>query len=106
MMAVLSNTFRGVHCSRCGKPVRVFTVIANREAASPSFADDSQHLVSRVFVLRCRACKGESVLFEESNVDTSFDTGCLEAVVEAIVRLTNASLFFLRLFEFPVFDKL
>jgi hypothetical protein len=78
MMAVLSNTFRGVHCSRCGKPVRVFTVIANREAASPSFADDSQHLVSRVFVLRCRACKGESVYSVNQIVDTSFDTGALK----------------------------
>jgi len=61
MMAVLSNTFRGVHCSRCGKPVRVSTVIANREKDSLPRADDSQHLVSRVFVLRCRGCEGESV---------------------------------------------
>jgi hypothetical protein len=61
MMLPLSNTFRGVHCSRCGKPVRVSTVIANRETNTPPRADDSQHLVSRVFVLRCRACEGESV---------------------------------------------
>jgi len=61
MIAALSNTFRGVHCSRCGKPVRVSTVIANRETDSPPRADNSQHLVSRVFVLRCRACEGESV---------------------------------------------
>jgi hypothetical protein len=67
MIAALSNTFRGVHCSRCGKPVRVSTVIANRETDSPPRADDSQHLVSRVFVLRCRACEGGIGLFRESN---------------------------------------
>jgi len=73
MMAPLSNTFRGVHCSRCGKPVRVSTVIANRERDSPPRADDSQHLVSRVFVLRCRACKGESVYSVNQIVDSSVD---------------------------------
>jgi len=61
MIAALSNTFRGVHCSRCGKPVRVPTAIANRETNSPPLAGDSRHLVSKVFVLRCRACEGESV---------------------------------------------
>jgi hypothetical protein len=73
MMIPLSNTFRGVHCSRCGKPVRVPIVIANREANSPPFADDSQHLVSRVFVLRCRACEGESVYSVNQIVDSSVD---------------------------------
>jgi hypothetical protein len=61
MIAALSKTFRGVHCCRCGKPVRVPTVIANRETDSGPIADDSQHLVSKVFVLRCRACERESV---------------------------------------------
>jgi hypothetical protein len=73
MMPPLSNTFRGVHCSRCGKPVRVSTVIANRETNSPLRADDSQHLVSRVFVLRCRACEGESVYSVNQIVDSSVD---------------------------------
>jgi hypothetical protein len=73
MMAALSNTFRGVHCSRCGKPVRVSTVIANRETDSPPSADDSQGLVSRVFVLRCRACEGESVYSVNQIVDSSVD---------------------------------
>jgi hypothetical protein len=75
MIAALSNTFRGVHCSRCGKPVRVPTVIANRETDSPPGADDSQHLVSRVFVLRCRACEGESVYSVNQIVDSSVDVG-------------------------------
>jgi hypothetical protein len=73
MMAALSNTFRGVHCSRCGKPVRVSTVIANRETNSPPRADDSQHLGSKVFVLRCRACEGESVYSVNQIVDSSAD---------------------------------
>ena len=61
MIAALPKTFRGVHCSRCGKPVRVPAVIANRETDSQLPADDSQHLISKVFVLRCHACERESV---------------------------------------------
>lgn len=61
MIAAPSKSFRGVRCYRCGKPVRVPNVIANREADSGPIAEGSQPLVSQVFVLRCRACEKESV---------------------------------------------
>jgi hypothetical protein len=74
MFAALSKTFRGVHCCRCGKPVRVPTAIANRETESGPIADDSRFLVSKVFVLRCRACERESVYSLGQIVTFSLDT--------------------------------
>ena len=73
MIAALSETFRGVHCCRCGKPVRVPNVIANRETDSVPIAENSQHLVSQVFVLRCRACGRESVYSVNQVVAFSLD---------------------------------
>jgi hypothetical protein len=63
MIAVLSETFRGVLCRRCEKPIRVPGKIESRRGPSAlSGRPDKQYLlVSQTFVLRCRACQKESV---------------------------------------------
>lgn len=56
--------FRGVHCRRCGKPVRVPALVVKKESASlgEHDANDTEYtLISKVFVLRCHSCRKESV---------------------------------------------
>jgi hypothetical protein len=66
---------RGVHCRRCGKPVRVPALVAKKEYASHQHHDENDveyHLVSKVFVLRCHACQKESVYAMNQIVDISY----------------------------------
>ncbi len=73
--AVAPQHFRGVLCRRCGKPVRIPEMVSKRESAShlPHESDDTQyHLVSQVFVLRCRSCQKESVYAINQIVDCAF----------------------------------
>ena len=61
---VSSESFRGVLCRHCSKPVRVPRMVMEKESESHDHNDSNQteyHLISRVFVLRCRACEKESV---------------------------------------------
>jgi hypothetical protein len=61
---VTKSNFRGVKCHHCGKPVRVPSSVMRQESASHSHHDGDDttfHLISRVFVLRCRSCEKESV---------------------------------------------
>jgi ribosomal protein S27E len=58
------SNFRGVKCHHCGKPVRVPNSVMRQESASHGRQeqnDSTFHLISRVFVLRCRSCERESV---------------------------------------------
>ncbi len=67
--------FRGVHCRRCGKPVRVPDLVTRRESAShvPHDSSDMQyHLISQVFVLRCHSCQKESIYAINQIVDFAF----------------------------------
>lgn len=62
--ATITNSFRGVLCHHCGKPVRVPNLVIRHESASHDHQtgeDATFHLISRVFVLRCRSCEKESV---------------------------------------------
>jgi len=73
--AVAPQHFRGVLCRRCGKPVRIPEMVSRRDSAShlPHDSDDNQyHLVSQVFVLRCRSCQKESVYALNQIVDCAF----------------------------------
>src|SRR5580704_5277832 len=69
----LQANFRGVLCRHCGKPVRVPNSVMRKESASQGRpeGDDSGtfHLISRVFVLRCRSCEKESVYAINQIVD-------------------------------------
>jgi hypothetical protein len=71
----LKANFRGVLCHHCGKPVRVPNSVMRKESASQDRpeGDDSGtfHLISRVFVLRCRSCEKESVYAINQIVDCS-----------------------------------
>ena len=61
---VTSESFRGVLCRHCSKPVRVPNMVMKKESESLDQHDTNQteyHLISRVFVLRCRSCEKESV---------------------------------------------
>src|SRR5580692_5182639 len=54
---VTSENFRGVLCRHCSKPVRVPNMVMKKESESHDHHDTNQteyHLISRVFVLRCR----------------------------------------------------
>jgi hypothetical protein len=71
----MHDHFRGVHCRRCGKPVRVPALVMKNESASlaQSSGDPTQYrLISQVFVLRCRSCHKESVYAINQIEDFSF----------------------------------
>jgi hypothetical protein len=66
MLAVSSATehFRGVLCRHCGKPVRVPGLVLRKDRETQGYHDASDshyQLISRVFVLRCRACQREGI---------------------------------------------
>jgi hypothetical protein len=64
--------FRGVLCRYCGKPVRVPATVLRKDSESHSKHEGSEsylHLVSRVFVLRCRSCERESIYSMSQIVD-------------------------------------
>jgi hypothetical protein len=71
----LKSNFRGVICRHCSKPVRVPNSVARQESASQGRPDGDEsrtfHLISRVFVLRCRSCEKESVYAINQIVDCS-----------------------------------
>ena len=70
-----SNHFRGVLCRHCGKPVRVPGIVLRKDTENRGHhdADDVQfHLISRVFVLRCRSCERESIYAIDQIVDCTF----------------------------------
>jgi hypothetical protein len=64
---------RGVLCRHCSKPIRIPRLVSEKENAAdaPQTYDGKIHyqLVSRVFVLRCRACERESVYTINQIVD-------------------------------------
>ncbi len=71
----LAEHFRGVHCRRCGKPVKVPALVAKKESASQEEhgeGDMEYHLISRVFVLRCHSCRKESIYSINQIVDVAF----------------------------------
>ncbi len=70
-----SQRFRGVLCRYCGKPVRVPKIVLRKDSENHGHhdADDTQfHLISRVFVLRCRSCERESIYAIDQIVDCTF----------------------------------
>jgi len=67
--------FRGVHCRHCGKPVRIPGIVLRKDSESQGHhdADDARfHLISRVFILRCRSCERESIYSINQIVDCTF----------------------------------
>jgi hypothetical protein len=75
MIAALPETFRGVLCRRCEKPIRAPEKIENRDGQNASSAkkDERHYLVSQTFVLRCRACQKESVYAVNQIMDCTLD---------------------------------
>ncbi|MGB7438727.1 MAG: hypothetical protein WBQ61_25250 [Candidatus Acidiferrum sp.] len=70
-----SQPFRGVLCRHCGKPVRVPKIVLRKDSENHGHrASDDAHfqLISRVFVLRCRACERESIYAIDQIVDCTF----------------------------------
>ena len=68
----VSQHFRGVLCHHCGKPVRIPSLVSKKESAYlGKHEENDSHflLVSRVFVLRCRACERESIYAINQIVD-------------------------------------
>lgn len=71
----IAQHFRGVHCRRCGKPVRVPALVVKKESASHAehdASDSEYNLVSKVFVLRCHSCRKESIYNVNQIVDFAF----------------------------------
>ena len=70
-----SAQFRGVLCRHCGKPIRVPGIVLRKDSESRIQHDASDshfHLISRVFVLRCRSCERESIYAMSQIVDCHF----------------------------------
>lgn len=66
MLAVSSSTehFRGVLCRHCSKPVRVPGIVLRKDNECHGHHDASDthfHLISKVFVVRCRSCQREGI---------------------------------------------
>jgi len=71
----VSQNFRGVLCRRCGKPVRVPSLVMKHDSecrGQHDSGDTHYHLISRVFVLRCRSCEKESIYAINQIVDCTF----------------------------------
>ncbi len=69
-----AESFLGVSCRRCGKPVRVPDRIASSDSPSRPHngpMDVENHFASRVFILRCRSCQKESIYAVNEIVDFS-----------------------------------
>jgi hypothetical protein len=59
-MLVVLETFLSVRCRHCEKFIRVSGSAAKRASHVTSDTED-WHLLSQVFMLRCRSCEKESV---------------------------------------------
>jgi hypothetical protein len=73
--AASAQLCRGVLCHHCGKPVRIPATVLRKDSESQGLQDanDTQfHLISRVFVLRCRSCERESIYAINQIVDCTF----------------------------------
>ena len=72
-----AHQYRGVLCRRCGKPVKVPALVMKKDVESHgqlSSDDMEYHLISQVFVLRCRSCHKESVYSMNQIVDITLTT--------------------------------
>jgi hypothetical protein len=73
MLAVSSShQFRGVLCRHCGKPVRVPAIVLRKDNECQGQHDACEthfHLISKVFVLRCRSCEREGIYAMNQIVD-------------------------------------
>jgi hypothetical protein len=81
-----SQQFRGVLCHRCGKPVRVPKIVLRKDSENQGqhASDENQfHLISRVFVLRCRACERESIYAIDQIVDCQFSQANAKGLAQA-----------------------
>jgi hypothetical protein len=71
----VSGKFRAVLCRHCAKPIRVPALVTKKESAFQALTDSADiqyHLISRVFNLRCRCCKRESVYSINQIIDYPF----------------------------------
>jgi hypothetical protein len=60
--ASVHESFRGVSCRYCGKPVRLSATFLKRESKIKETEPSStQELHSKVFPARCRRCHGEAI---------------------------------------------
>jgi hypothetical protein len=82
-----NQRYRGVLCQHCGKPVRVPGFVVRKENVFRSSEPDlAQHLISRVFTLRCHSCEREAIYGIHQIVD------CAAALQPALLRKMNAAL--------------
>jgi hypothetical protein len=67
----INSIYRGMRCFYCGKPVHIPQNIIDRSLAIRiQESSSTQHLMSRVFLLRCRSCVREAVY----TIDQVFDS--------------------------------
>ena len=67
---MVSESFRGVVCLHCSRPIRVPHSVAIRAIAMKNQNPDSvEDLGSRVFTLRCRHCRREALYVSTEIVD-------------------------------------
>lgn len=86
MAAVAKSAhFRGVLCRHCGKPIRVPNIVLRKDSEFQGQHDPNDthfHLISKVFILRCRSCERESIYAINQIVDCTFVHAPSEANLE------------------------
>jgi hypothetical protein len=86
MAAVAKSAhFRGVLCRHCGKPIRIPGIVLRKDSECQGQHDASDttfHLISKVFVLRCRACEREAIYAINQIVDCTFASARPDAGLE------------------------
>jgi len=67
----ISPPYRSVICLYCGKPVHLPENIVRRANSTKNLESNAtQHLLSRVFLLRCRSCVREAVYTIDQVIDS------------------------------------
>jgi hypothetical protein len=67
-----SPPYRVMACLYCGRPVHLpKNIIRRANSITNQESNSTQHLLSRVFLLRCRACVREAVYTIDQVVDCS-----------------------------------
>lgn len=88
MAAVAKSAhYRGVLCRHCGKPIRIPGIVLRKDSESQGQRDPSDanfHLISRVFVLRCRSCEREAIYAINQIVDCSLAQSSAEGGFEHV----------------------
>lgn len=80
---MISPPYRVILCSHSGKPVHLpKNIIRRANSIRNEESNSTQHLLSRVFLLRCRSCVREAVYTIDQVIDCLEDAMTFESPLE------------------------